>query len=160
MKWLPLILCVAACADEYAPISSKVTLDDRTWTAGAYLSDVHSPATVTIVLAKELDREICGWTAYNSVEIALLIGDRSEPHSLVPLDLMTPNSGGVTYTDGDLNYHRAVSGYVWPGRTVWEFSEAEQHNVIVQIDGELEVMLPDGRALSAAFSATPCTNRS
>lgn len=158
MKWLPLLLCTAACTDEMNdPHSATVTLDDRTWTAAAYSVDVNRPQDVRIALARHLDRDECASNVLDMVEISLLIGDRSEPHDLATLDVTTPFSGSVTYTDRDQNYHRAVAGFVWPGRTVWEYSEREGHNVVVGVDGEFEVTLPDGRALSGAFSATPCT---
>ena len=157
MKWIPFVaLAIAACAEPSDPISSKVTLDGESWTAAAYSSDVHSPQEVTISLVKHLDRQECASVVFDMVEIRLLIGDRSEPHNLAPLDVTTPFSGMVEYTDGDQNRHRAVSGYVWPGETVWQYSEAEGHNVVVEIDGEFDVTLADGRELSGAFSATPC----
>lgn len=158
MKWLPLLLCTAACADEMNdPHSATVTLEERTWSAAAYSIDVNSPQTVSIALVRHLDRDECASNVLDMVEITMLVGDRGELHNLATLDLTTPFSGYVTYTDREQNYHRAVAGFVWPGRTTWEYSEREGHNVIVGIDGELDVTLPDGRALSGAFSATPCT---
>jgi hypothetical protein len=150
----------AGCAaDDDAPISSKITLDGETRTATALSFDALSPQTVTIVLAHEADRVECGWTSLDSVEISLLIGDRSTPHVIDPLDVTTPNSGRVVYTDQEQRDVVAVSGAVIPALTTWVFSETDGHNVIAQIDGELDVDLADGRHLTGAFSATPCNPR-
>jgi hypothetical protein len=159
MKSLTIVFVTAArgCVTEEAPISSKITLDGETRTATALSFDVLSPATVSIVLAHEVQRgEECGWTGYDSVELSLLIGDRSMPHVIAPLDVSTPNSGRVVYNDQDLRQIVAVSGVVSPALTTWAFNETEGHNVVVQIDGTFDVELSDGRNLSGAFSATPC----
>lgn len=155
MKLALLLLC-SACTTQDDAVSSKVTLDDQTWTASAVSFDVLGPAAVRVVLAHELDRAECSWTAFDQVEISLLIGDRTTPHALTTLDVTTPNSGGVDYTDEQQNIHRAVAGTVRPGRTTWAYSAAEDHNVIVQLDGEFHVTLDDGRVLAGAFSAAPC----
>jgi hypothetical protein len=149
-------VAAVGCMSEEAPISSKVTLDGETWTATALSFDELSPADVHIVLAHEVDRDVCGWTSFDSVEMNLLIGDRSTPHVLAPLDIATPNSGRVVYTDQNQREVLAISGAVTPALTTWAFSEAEGHNIIVQIDGTFEVELADGRQLGGAFSATPC----
>jgi hypothetical protein len=146
---------LAACAAD-EPVSSKVTLDGETWTAAAVSSDRLSPAAVTIILAHEVDRAECGWTVRDQVELSLLIGDRETPHVLDPLDVTTPNSGRVTYTDREQRNMLAVSGTVTPTLTLWELSAEEGHNVVTQVDGEIAVTLADGRELNAVFSATPC----
>ena len=87
---------------------------------------------------------------------ARLVRASSTPHVLDPLDVTTPNSGRVVYTDREQRETLAVSGRVTPALTTWEFSAEEGHNVVTQIDGEIDVVLADGRALTAAFSATPC----
>ncbi len=159
MRWLPLVLVVAGCADELAPISSKVTLDDDTWTAAAYVSDGPNSQTVNIYLTRSLDAEDCAATAFDLVELMLPVGDRSQPHDLETADLAVQYSGYVAYTDPEQNTHAAIEGLVWPGRTEWSYSAEYGHNVIAQLDGEFDVTLPDGHALSGAFSAAPCVPR-
>jgi len=159
MKWMMIIVGTVGCVSQEAPISSKVTLDDQTWTATALSFDQLSPVDVNIVLAHEVDRAQCGWTAFQSVEFNILIGDRSTPHVLAPLDVTTPNSGRVVYTDEAQHEVLAVSGVVSPALTTWEFSESEGHNVIAQVDGTFDLVLADGHTLTGAFSATPCDAR-
>jgi hypothetical protein len=156
MKWLPLFLLAAGCADQLAPISSKVTLDGQTWTAAAFTSDGPNSQTVDVVLARELNADDCSWQGFDTVELTLLVGDRSMPHELDAVDVTTPFSGWVAYTDDDQNVHLASAGVVLPGRTVWGYSAEYGHNVVVEVDGEFDVTLADGRALGGAFSATSC----
>jgi hypothetical protein len=152
-------LLLPACAADEGPTSSKVTLDGDSWTATAVSSDRLSPAAVTIFLAHEVDLAQCGWTVFDQVELSLLIGDRAMPHVLDELDVTTPNSGRVVYTDPDQRNMAAVSGRVTPTLTRWTFSEEEGHNVVVGVDGEIDVTLADGRELTAVFSATPCADQ-
>ena len=71
MRLLPLLFfCVACTTQDESPISSKVTLDGRTWTAAAFALDEASPQDVTIQLVKEgADRAECGGTVFDMVEM-------------------------------------------------------------------------------------------
>jgi hypothetical protein len=159
MKWLPLVFCVGCAAQDASPISSKVTLDDQTWAATAVSFDELGPVDVEITISRDVDRAECSWTGLQEVDLSLPLGDRTTPHVVAPIDLATPNSGQVVYSDEAQDPSVAVAGNVTPALTTWAYSAAEGHNVIVQIDGTFDVVLADGHALTGAFSATPCQGK-
>jgi hypothetical protein len=143
------VVAVTGCVTEEAPTSSKVTLDGETRTATALSFDVLSPADVRIVLAHEVDREVCGWTAFDSVEMNLLIGDRTTPHVIAFFDVTTPNRGRVSSIR--ISATAAISGGVTPALTIWAFKETEA--TVIADDGTFDVGSPMV-ALGGAFGHT------
>jgi hypothetical protein len=153
---LPILLLSTACFNESAPISSWVSLEGQRWSASAFVADARVNSSLTITITREADPTECSYKSFDAVEIGLQVGDREAQEDLAPLDVEPPLSGWVSYSDHDQNTHYAVSGHMWPGKTVWEYDAEVGVNVIVQVDGEIDVVLPDGRSLTGAFSATPC----